>query len=404
MPTQYKYKAVSSDGRMQHGVIVAESTDQVLEYLSQQQLLPVAVGRAGRRRSFSLNPFKKTDYESLILFTNSLLTMHRAGIPLLRALSIMRIGPPESRFNQAVEQIRVEIHGGKPLSQALAGFGDLFPRVYTSCIGAGEESGKLEEILEELSTMLEQEMELVRQIKSGVRYPLMVIGAIAVAAAILVTYVVPKFVSFYGSFGAPLPTPTRILIGVSSILTQYWAVVTATIVAAVFSIRKLLSTEGGRLWFDRQVLRLPVFGNLIVKGNVARFTMMFRILFKSGLPIVRSLEVLRDSVKNSVIGLETGKLADLFREGKDALLMSEHFRYFPQLALQMMAIGLESGSLENMLEQVGQYYRKEVQYTSRHLTSILEPLLTLVLGIFVLTLALAVFLPMWNLVSVFRGG
>jgi len=404
MPAQFKYRALAQDGEARAGVITAENTDQVVDYLSKQNLTPITVAPFSKRKPFSLwGFFKKTDYENLILFTNNLLTMYRAGIPLLRALSIMQVGSPGSRFNRAIQEIRLEVQSGKLLSQTMAHLDDLFPQVYTSCIAAGEESGKLDDILEELAVMLEQEMELTRQIKSGIRYPLMVITAIIGAFVVMITYVVPKFVGFYESFGAQLPLPTRILIGTSNFFTEYWAVVLAVGVGIVLGFRKLVSTERGKLWVDHKLLKLPVFGNLIIKGNVARFTMMFRILFKSGLPIVKSLEVLRDSVKNSIIGLEIRKLGELLREGKDTALTSREFVFFPEMALQMMTIGLESGSLEKMLHEVGKHYNKEVQYTSRQLTSILEPILTLVLGVFVLILALAIFLPMWNLISVFKG-
>jgi MSHA biogenesis protein MshG len=404
MPVQFKYRAVSNEGKPREGIITAETADEVVVYLSQQNLMPIEIDSVKKRKTFSLwGFFKKTDYENLILFTNNLLTMYKAGIPLLQILTIMRIGPPTGRYNQAIQQIKLKVQAGKLLSQALEDYDDLFPRVYTSSIAAGEESGKLDEILEELAVMLEKEMELTRQIKAGIRYPLIVITAIIGAFLVLITYVVPKFVAFYGSFGAKLPLPTRILIGVSDFFAEYWIIVLVAVTAIVFGFKKLISTEKGKLWVDEKLLKLPIFGNLILKGNVASFTLMFRILFKSGLPIVKSLDVLCDSVKNSVIGQEIRKLQEVFREGKDTALTSGAFTYFPRLALQMIAIGLESGSLEKMLFQVGQHYSKEVQYTSRQLTSILEPILTLVLGVFVLILALAVFLPMWNLITVFKG-
>jgi len=403
MPILYKYRALTENGKAREGMINTENADQVIEYLSQQGLIPITISPFIQRKTFSLRGFfKKIDYENLILFTNNLLTMYRAGIPLLRALSIIQIGPTGSRFNLAIEQIRLELQSGKQLSQSMAQLDDLFPPVYVSCIAAGEESGKLEDILEELSSMLEQEMELMRQIKSGIRYPLMVITAIIAAFVVLISYVVPKFMAFYENFGAQLPLPTRLLIGISDFFAEYWAVMLAICIGIIFAFKKLISVESGKLWVDRQLLRIPVFGELIIKGNIARFTIMFRILFKSGLPIIKSLEVLRDSVKNSMISLEIRKLGEFFQEGKDTALLSHQFEYFPELALQMIAIGLESGSLEKMLHEVGQHYSKEVQYTSRQLTSILEPILTLVLGIFVLILALAIFLPMWNLISVFR--
>ncbi len=404
MPVQYKYRAVADNGKARNGFLTAESTDEVVAYLSDQSLIPIRVKPVRERTPFSLwGFFKRTDYESLILFTNNLLTMYKAGIPLLRALSIMRVGPPASRYNQAIQQIKQEVQSGKFLSQAMEEYDVLFPQVYTTSVAAGEESGKLDEILGELSSMLEKEMELTRQIKAGIRYPIIVVTAIMAASVVLITFVVPKFTDFYGSFGAQLPLPTRILIGVSDFFANYWAVILAIVIGIIFGFRKLISNEKGKLWVDEKLLKLPVFGNLILKGNVARFTMMFRILFKSGLPIIKSLGILRNSVKNSMIGLEIKKLLETFQEGKDAALTSGTFVYFPELALQMMAIGLEAGSLEKMLYQVSQHYSKEVQYTSRQLTSILEPILTLVLGIFVLILALAVFLPMWNLITVFRG-
>lgn len=404
MPVQYKYRAADDDGKTQDGSITAESIDEVIDYLEKQHLIPIKVTPQRKTRHFSvLGFFKGTDYENLILFTNYLLTMYKAGIPLLRALTIMRIGPPESRFNRVIRQISLELQSGKSLSQAMKTHDDLFPRAYTTSIAAGEESGKLDDILEELALMLEEEMELTRLIKSGIRYPIIVITAIAAAFVVMIAYVVPKFVNFYGAFGAELPLPTRILIGMSNFFVEYWAVALAILIAIIFGFKKLVSYEKGKLWVDEKLLKLPIFGDLILKGNVARFLMMFRILFKSGLPIVKSLDILRESVKNSMIGLEIKRLQEIFREGKDTALTSHSFAFFPELALQMMAIGLESGSLEKMLYEVSQHYSKEVRYTSRNLTSILEPILTLVLGIFVLVLALAVFLPMWNLITVFKG-
>ncbi|MBU2652465.1 MAG: type II secretion system F family protein, partial [Bacteroidetes bacterium] len=170
-----------------------------------------------------------------------------------------------------------------------------------------------------------------------------------------------------------------------------------------FLVRRFLNDERGRYWFDRRVLHLPVFGSLIIKGNVARFGLMFHILFDSGLPLIRCLDILASSIKNTAIGAEIKTMTELFRDGKDSRLATTEFEYFPELALQMITIGLESGSLGNMLSEISRHYSKEVQYTSRQLTAILEPILTVVMGAFVLLLALAIFLPMWNLIKVFKG-
>jgi len=403
MPEQYRYRAVALDGHIEKGVMSAESNDQVFDYLADRELTPIAVFETPRKRSFSLfGFFKNVDYENLILFTNSLGTMIRAGIPLLRALRVIKIGPAESKFNQAIHQIRYSLQSGKSLSESMSEFESMFSKVYISSIAAGEESGQLEGILDELASILEEEMELTRQIKSGVRYPLLVIGAIIVAFIILMGFVVPRFMEFYGAFGATLPLPTRIIIGISNFVTNFWYALLAFVALAFVGFKKLVANPKGKLWVDERILKLPVLGDLIVKGNVARFSMMFRILFKAGLPIVKSLEILSDAVKNSQISGEIDHLAMLMREGRDASITKGEFTYFPEAALQMIAIGLESGSLEKMLGELGTHYSKEVQYASRNMTAILEPILTFVLGGFVLLLALAILLPMWNLIKVFQ--
>jgi len=404
MPTQYKYRAVSEDGRTHEGLFTAERNQQVVDHLAEQQLLPVSIELVRPTAPFSFwGFFGGAHYEDLIMFTNNLGTLYRAGVPLLRALSIIKIGAPDSRFNYAVSQIRLSLESGVQLSNALSEFDDLFPKFYIASVAAGEESGKLDEILEQLAAMLERELELTRQIKSGVRYPIMVVIALIAAFVIMMAYVVPKFVDFFSAFNAELPIFTRMLIATSHFFAAYWPILVSLVVIGVFSFRKAARHEKSRLAIDGAMLKLPIIGRLIIKGNVARFSLMFRILIQSGLPIVKSLEILTGSVKNSVIAKEIGRLKLLFAEGKDNRLMKEEFVCFPEMALQMISIGLESGSLERMLDEVGRHYAKEVHYTSSHLTAILEPILTIFLGGFVLLLALSIFLPMWNLIKVFRG-
>ncbi len=340
MPTQFKYKALDENGAQQKGTLTADSADQVIEYLSSQNFLPVKVSAIKARASFTFFGFSRADYENLIVFTNNLATMYKSGIPLLRALSIIKVGAEDGKFNLALKQIKYSIQSGKSLSEAMGEHDDLFSRVYRNSIAAGEESGRLEDILEELALMMEKEMELSRLIRSGLRYPAIVIIVIAIAFVVLMTYVIPQFVDFYGSFDAELPLATKIFIGTSNFFTKYWAVILGVFVASGFGFRKLVSNDKGRLWVDRRLLKLPIFGALILKGNVARFSMMFRILFRAGLPIIHSLQILSDSVKNSMVSLEIKKLEDLFRRGSDSNLMDEEFEFFPEMAKHMIAIRL----------------------------------------------------------------
>lgn len=404
MPLQYKYKAVSSSGVQRSGVITAVSSEQVEEYLSEQNLIPISIRQTSDSRPLTFfGMLNGSSYEKLISFTNQLATLYRSGVPLLKALSIIRIGEANGRFNFVIDQIRVSVQSGKQLSEAMADYPDIFTRVYIAGVAAGEESGKLEQTLEELSGMLEREMEIGRQLKVATRYPIIVLTVVALAFAVMMTFVIPRFVDFYKSFNADLPAPTKLLIGLSNLITHYWPIVLVALVASIYGLRRLLAIPKGRLWFDRKLLALPIFGDLIVKSNMARFSLMFKILFKSGVPIVRSMDILTSTVKNTAIALDIRKLEELFRKGQDLSLNLREFHYLPDMALQLMSVGLESGSLERMLNEIGNHYGKEVLYRSRQLTSVLEPILTVVLGAFVLTMALAMFLPMWNLIKVFKG-
>ncbi|MFZ5979764.1 MAG: type II secretion system F family protein [Candidatus Zixiibacteriota bacterium] len=404
MPVRYKYRAVSRDGSVQTGEITTQSSSLVEQTLANQNLMPITITPVTEASRLSFLGFLRgLDYEKLIAFTTSLSTLHKAGVPLLRALAVIKVGHANNRFNYAIEQIRNSVSTGKSLSEAMSEFDDIFSKVYIASVAAGEESGKLEYTLDEMAEVLESEMEINRQIKSAIRYPLMVISVIIAAFFVVMTFVIPKFVNFYSAFNADVPLPTRILIGTSDLMSHYWPFILAGFIVLGISFKKLVDNDQGRLWFDRQLLRVPILGGLIIKSNMARFAMMFKILFKSGLPLIKSLSILGATVKNSIMEKEIKKLEELFRRGKDVDIRPENFEYLPDMSLHMIAIGLESGSLDKMLGEISNHYSKEVSYVSRQLISIIEPILTLVLGVFVLILALAIFLPMWNLIKVFQG-
>ncbi|MDX9858255.1 MAG: type II secretion system F family protein [candidate division Zixibacteria bacterium] len=401
---QYKYEAYNRAGEVRTGKLTARDESQVEQHLAEQDLMPISISTVNRR-SFqpSLGFLGASAYEQLIMFTNSLATMQRSGVPLLRALSIIRIGKENGHFNRVIDSLRLGVESGRPLSQSMEEHPEVFSRVYVASVAAGEESGRLEHTLDELSAMLEKEMELSRQIKQATRYPLIVLTVIGLAFIVMMTFVVPRFVEFYSAFDAQLPGPTRALIAFSELITSYWAYGLGLLIAAALVFRRWLATDSGRARFDSFMLHIPIIGNLIVKGNVARFALMFRILFQAGIPLVKTLEILASTVKNTQIGEEIQRLSELFRKGRDINSVKGLFRWFPELSLHMMDIGMESGSLDRMMQQVGAHYSQETMYRSRQLTSILEPLLTLVLGAFVLVMALAIFLPMWSLIKVFQG-
>jgi len=405
MPDKFKYQAISTVGTISRGEITAVDDLHVEEFLSEQDLRPISITRIKKHRPLALfGFFNSHDTEDLIMVTNGLATMQRAGVPLIKALGLLRVGSKNDRLNEALEHIRLDVQGGRPLSEAMAEYESLFSPVYTAAVSAGEESGQLEQTLNQLSDVLETEMELNRQVRMAMRYPMIVVTIIMAAFLVLMTFVIPKFVDFFSAFGAELPLPTRILIGASTFFTSYWYVMVAIAGVGIYSFRRLISTVKGRLWFDRQLLKLPAIGNIIAKGNIARFALMFRILFNAGIPLVRTLEILTLVVKNTVISGEIRKLGELFRQGRDLGRLAGEFKVFPELALNMLSIGMESGSLDQMTKELGKHYTKDALYRSRQLTSVIEPILTIILGVFILIMALAIFLPMWGLIKVFQGG
>ncbi|MEP0827295.1 MAG: type II secretion system F family protein [bacterium] len=404
MPETFSYSARTAEGEKRSGTIQAEAPERVAAILEEMRLIPIEIKPQKQEVRPALFGFLRSrQYEDLILFTRNLSTLYKAGIPLLRALDTIKIGPANGYFNRTIERIRLDVQSGRSLSDAMGEHPELFNKIYIASIAAGEASGKLDEILDSLGYMLERDLDLNRQIKSALRYPIIVICAIVLAFAVLITFVIPRFIDFYSSMGAQLPAPTRIIIWVHHIVTTYWAAVIALLIAAGLTLRKIYATTSGKLYFDTWFLSLPVFGDLIIKGNIARFSYMFHLLLKSGLPMVKSLELLSETVKNARLTEEIKVLSSSFKEGRELDGIKSRLQYFPEMGLQMIRIGLESGSIDSMLSEVALHYNKEVDYKSRHLASLLEPILTVVLGFFVLIVALAIFLPMWNLAQIFRG-
>ncbi len=400
----WTYIARDSQGNQLQGEIESESRKLALETISEKGLIPTRVEPRAEKTTLAaaLGSFGSGNREKLIIFTKQLRTLNRAGIPLLRSLGCIERGADEIGMKEEVEGIRSQLQSGAALSQALSQYPSKFPPIYVASISAGEASGTLDEVLAQLAILLEKEMVLARQLKSAMRYPVMVIIAISLAMFVLMTFVIPRFAGIYGKFGAELPLPTKIVMGMSGIFTSYWYIIIAVIVAGLFGLKKILSTRKGRLKWDETMLKIPVLGDLVIKANIARFSIMLKILFKSGVPMVSCLNIVRDTTTNKVIAGEVSHLAESFEKGQEIGPDPNYYRYFPNMALEMFQVGLESGSVEAIMEELASHYEMELEYKSRHLTALIEPLLTIVIGGMVLVLALSIFLPMWNLIKVFR--
>jgi len=400
----WTYSARDSRGISVRGEIESESRENALETISGRDLIPTRIEQKAEKTTLSslMGNFGSANREKLIIFTKQLMTLHRAGIPLLRALGCIERGAEEIGMKEEIEGIRSELESGSSLSRAMDNYPKKFPSIYVASIAAGETSGTLDEVLGQLAALIEKEMILARQLKSAMRYPIMVIIVISLAMVALMTFVIPRFTGLYSKFGAELPLPTKIIMGVSAFFSSYWYVLIAVVVATAFGLKKFLSKPKNRLRWDSMMLKIPVLGDLIIKANVARFAAMLKILFKSGIPMVACLNIIRETTSNRAIARDIGELSKSFEKGQEIGPDPERYRYLPSMSLEMFQVGLESGSVDNIMAELTSHYEMELDYKSRHLTALLEPILTFVIGGMVLVLALSIFLPMWNLIKVFR--
>ncbi|MBD3332881.1 hypothetical protein GF356_08520 [candidate division GN15 bacterium] len=403
MPSQYTYKARDRRGELVTGEIRGENREAVQSHLEALDLMPVAIDRES---SFSLGALFGRKHgarlEDLILVTRKMATLYRAGVAILRSLEIVAEQYEDEPLGDALLDIRDRVERGESLSASMEEYPHLFPPVFVSSIKAAEVSGQLDTVLERLGTALEQELVTREEVKRAIRYPIMVIVAITVAFFVLTTFVVPKFAKFYSAYGAQLPTPTRILIALSDFITGNWYFLIPAIAVAVWGVFKFVKLPAVKPYLDRLILRTPVFGTLFLKVIFSRFSHVLGVLIASGIPILKSLQIVRETVGNTVVAKEIEYFEEGLHEGRSLYESRSRMPHFPRLVVSLMQIGLESGSLEITLREVAAFFDREVLYDSRRLTAALEPILIVIIGAMITVLALAIFLPMWNIISIFR--
>lgn len=404
MPFEFVYKARDQKGEAFSGVVRMESADAVQDFLANRKLIPIAINIKTDSLLERLKGLlrKGASQEDLILFTRKLNALYRAGIPITGSLSIIADQEGDEHFSKISAKLRSDLEQGYSFSDAVAQHRDTFSDPYINAIKVAEQSGRLDVVLDKLAETLERDLETREQIKAAVRYPILVIGMVILAFFALVTFVVPKFAAFYGKYGAKLPLPTLALIEINRVITRYWPVLIVLVIVAIPVVIKLFKMKQVRRLFDGFLLRLPVFGPLLNKIYISRFTHLLGVTFGSGAPLLAGLDGVKSAVGNSVVEAEIDVMRRQIQQGNAIGGIRHLLPHFPNLAISMMQVGLESGSLEFMLQQVSSFYDREIDYTSRRLMSLIEPFLILFLGAVVLFLALAIFLPMWNLIQVFK--
>lgn len=404
MPIEFDYKAYDTSGVAVVGTARLETADAVRDLLSERNLIPISIKpRTKTTLQKILHSLRsRSSREDLILFTRKLNALYKAGIPITNSLGVIAEQDANKHFSAIAARLRNDLEQGYSFSDAIAQHLDVFPETYTQAIRVAEETGRLDVVMEKLAFTLERDLETREQIKTAVRYPVIVVLLVIAAFFALVTFVVPKFAEFYAKNNAQLPLPTQILIDLNRIIRHYWPVIVGLIVIGVPVAIRLFRLKQVREKFDGILLKLPIFGPLFNKIYIARFSHLLEVTFTSGAPLLRGLDTIRTAIGNKVIESEIDKIRQQVQQGNSLGSIRNQLPHFPSLALSLIQIGLESGSLDFMLQQVASFYDREVDYTTKRLMTLIEPLLILFLGCVVLVMALAIFLPMWNLVEVFR--
>jgi type II secretory pathway component PulF len=401
----YGYKARDRYGKAISGSMRADNKDAVAKYLNSVGYVPIEIEEnedltTGLTRF--LDMFKGVRLEDVNMFTRQLLTLQRAGIPLLTSLTILEKQAQNNFFRDILKEVAGRVEEGTSLSDALANYPNIFNDLYVNMIKAGEASGLLDEILERLTEFGEKELDTRAKVKSATRYPLITLGALCVAFLVVVTFVIPKFSSIFAQFKTQLPLPTKILLGLNVVIKRYWYLLLMLIGLIYFLIWRYLSTKSGRYRWDTLKLKLPLFGPLFNMFAMSRFARTMSLLLRSGLPILQVLDMTSKTVGNTVISQTINKIALSAREGKG---VSEPMRLsgiFPPIVVQMVAVGEDTGKVDELLMKVSEYYDQQTDYAMKNLSTLIEPIFILILGVMVLIMALAIFLPMWNLIGLFK--
>ena len=400
MPNFY-YRAINNFGQIVEDVLEAPNLGVVTERLDNWGLTPLQIREHKPIQSSFLKKLneKKIKSDEIVLFTKQLTTLLKAGVPLLSALEALVEQASNSKLRSIIQDIYISVESGNSFSDALDKHRDVFPKLYASSVRAGEMSGSLDEVLERMATMLTYEKETRDKIKSAMRYPIIVVCALVLAFVILILMVIPKFAAMFQQLGATLPLPTRVLIAINDLFQNYGIFIFSAVVALFLVFKRYTKTPKGHFQWDKIKLRLPLFGPLILKNSLSRFAKMFETLNRSGLPILETLGIVAETVGNLAVGEEIRKISLGVQKGEGLARPLRRSELFPPMVVRMIAIGEQSGSLDSMLENISRHYDIEVDYAIKKMTSMIEPLLTVVIGLFVAFLAISIFMPMWNIMG-----
>ncbi len=394
----FGYVAKDSQGLKLSGILEAGDQHEAISVLHKKGLIVISVREEKARKARE----KGVKLDDLVIFSRQLATMVESGITLVQALHILSEQAENRTLSDVTLGIKEAIEGGSSLHEAMARHPKIFSHLYINMVKAGETSGLLDEILDRLSTYLEKTAALQRKVKSSLVYPAVVITMAFIITLVLLIKVVPTFEGIFATLGGTLPLPTQILISVSNTLRHMFFALVILFGIAVFLFKKFIDTRKGRYWFDYRTLRVPIFGPLMRKVVVAKFSRTLATLVKSGVPILNALEIVGKTSGNLVVEGAVDKARDSIREGEPISEPLSKSGVFPPMVVRMIAVGEQTGQLEHMLNKISDFYDEQVDAAVSGLTSMIEPLVIGFLGIIIGGIVIALFMPIFKITELIR--
>ncbi|MBC6487971.1 MSHA fimbrial biogenesis protein MshG [Aeromonas hydrophila] len=404
--SSFAYKGRDSQGNAVSGVVEAATEMAAAEQLMRRGVMPTEL-KPGKAKAaaldWSLLLERGVRLDELVVFSRQMYALTRAGIPILRAIAGLEESAHSKPLKRALHALGEDLGNGRPLSSSMQAHPRVFSSLFVAIIHVGENTGQLEEAFLQLANYFELELETRKRIKTAMRYPSFVLIAIGIAMVILNIMVIPVFAGMFAKFGVELPLATRILLATSHFFVHYWWVMLAVLLAMVFGWRRWVSTVKGKLTWHRWQLKLPIVGTIIERSLLARFARSFSMMLKAGVPLNTALSLVADAVDNAWMA---GRIRDMragIERGESLLRTAGSSGLFTPLVMQMIAVGEETGQVDDLLHEAAEYYEREVDYDLKSLTARIEPILIGIVAVMVLILALGIFTPMWDMMRAVRG-
>ncbi|WP_411359246.1 type II secretion system F family protein [Pseudidiomarina salilacus] len=402
---EFDYRGRDASGELVTGALEANSERAAADTLIRRGVTPLTIVlRQEKSANAGFSLFEESiNLDDLIVFTRQMYSLTKAGIPILRAIDGLADNSPKKRMRAVLKDVGEQLERGRELSAAMAGHPKVFPRLLIAVVHVGENTGQLEEAFEQLSEYLSKEQDTRKQVKSALRYPMFIISALVIAMFILNIWVIPTFARMFEQFGAELPLPTRILIGTSDFFVTWWPAIIIFMVLAWIGFKRFTTSNDGRLIWDRWKTRMPVFGDLVKRSLLSRFSRSFAVMLRAGVPLTQSLHLVADAVDNYWMAERIEDMRRTIERGEGITRAAQSTKLFTPLVMQMISVGEETGRVDELLNEVADYYEREVDYDLKSLTARIEPIMLVIVAVMVAIMALGIFTPMWDMMDAYKG-